>query len=209
MAVNAKESYMNTMISLLDKKTVEEITVMDIVRCNGFSRQNFYNNYRDKYDLINQIYDRDVNLAFHAVGNELGYVDLHIRVALDFLLDNQSFYKRALEYTGQNSLREHIKFLIYQYHSKLVLSKFNNGKVQQPVLNSIVFHTNCAAASIIDWILDGGEIPSHEMASLIVDSIPTMIKPYYNFKFINSYAHAIHLNGGSPYIMNESVWKTP
>lgn len=47
---------------------VDRITVKDIVEGSGLTRQTFYRNFKDKYDLINWYFDKLVLQSFEQIG---------------------------------------------------------------------------------------------------------------------------------------------
>lgn len=51
--MDSKRMFAQAVERLLTTRTLEEITVADIVAESGLSRSNFYNHFTDKYDLIN------------------------------------------------------------------------------------------------------------------------------------------------------------
>ena len=53
---------------------VDRITVKDIVEGSGLTRQTFYRNFKDKYDLINWYFDKLVLQSFEqfGIGNTVG-----------------------------------------------------------------------------------------------------------------------------------------
>ena len=46
--------------ALMKKKSLEKITVSDIVRNCGLNRQTFYYHFKDKYDLVSWIYRNEI-----------------------------------------------------------------------------------------------------------------------------------------------------
>ena len=54
------------LFSLMEKKSFDEITVTDIVKESGLSRQNFYKNFEDRQELINEIFVSDICSAIRS-----------------------------------------------------------------------------------------------------------------------------------------------
>ena len=52
-----KLDFYNAFIELLKQKKYEQITVKDIIEFAGYSRGSFYNHYKEKEDLLNEIID--------------------------------------------------------------------------------------------------------------------------------------------------------
>lgn len=180
--LNTEDVYVDAIISLIKLKELKDITVSDIVHYSGFSRQTFYSHFLDKYDLINYVYDKDVEYSRKIIGEDAKYIDIHIKNSLECMGDRLPFYIKALEYNGQNSLRGYIKTNIYQNHSGFISSQVGNSKLKGQLLKSVAFHTSSVSESIFDWLIYGCYISSQEITELIIDSIPSDIKNYYYFK---------------------------
>jgi len=179
--INAKEIFTESILELIKKKSLQEITVTNIVEHSGLSRQSFYVHYRDKYDLVNQIYDDDINRAINDLQSFKIYIDIFIEVILEGMYDKLPFYVKALEYTGQNALMHHMKDVAYQTHAEIVLPHMNNKMPQQKIPYCLNYHANCAIITTIDWVINNTYVPPREVASMIVESIPRLMKPCYSF----------------------------
>ena len=58
----------DAMKQCMKKAAVEKITVKEIVEECGTTRQTFYRNFRDKYDLINWYFDKILQESFEHMG---------------------------------------------------------------------------------------------------------------------------------------------
>lgn len=54
---------------LMYKQALDKITVTDIVRHSGLTRQTFYRYFKDKYDLVNWYFERLADKSFLQIGN--------------------------------------------------------------------------------------------------------------------------------------------
>ena len=93
---------LDSVITLLEKKPLVQITVTEICAFAGVSKRSFYNYFCDKYDVILKVQaipeekavDREVSLR--TLEN---YFRLHYR----WLLEHRGFLKNISSYFGQNS----------------------------------------------------------------------------------------------------------
>ena len=58
----------NAMKECMRTAPVEKITVKEIVETCGLTRQTFYRNFQDKYDLINWYFDVLAQMSFKQMG---------------------------------------------------------------------------------------------------------------------------------------------
>ena len=99
-----KRALAQAMKELIEEIPFEKINVGQICeRCN-MNRKSFYYHFRDKYDLVNWIFDTE----FIAVASQKDF-----RTGWEFfselcgyLYQNRSFYLRALKIKGQNSFSD-------------------------------------------------------------------------------------------------------
>lgn len=63
----------NAMKECMFSSPVEKITVKEICDTCGVTRQTFYRNFQDKYDLINWYFDKILIESFHQMGEAVPY----------------------------------------------------------------------------------------------------------------------------------------
>lgn len=84
---------------------VEKITVKEIVEVCGTTRQTFYRNFQDKYDLINWYFDKILLKSFEYMGkSETIYEGLV-----------NKFYTDQIEQKTGEKISEHLRFLLEMY----------------------------------------------------------------------------------------------
>ena len=107
-----KKALANALQELMTEKSFEKISVSEICeRCN-MNRKSLYYHFSDKYDLLNWIFDEDfddvVNSKIKVVcGSDEHW--LQIESILNRFYQKRSFYRRAIQTSGQNSFPEHFK----------------------------------------------------------------------------------------------------
>ena len=96
---------------MMQEKPLEKISVSDICRNCGMNRKSFYYYFRDKYDLVNWIFDRDINdmLSKSYEAESVNTQIENLRQFCVYLYENRAFYRKALRVRGQNSLSEHLR----------------------------------------------------------------------------------------------------
>lgn len=103
-----------SMKRLLAARPLEKISVSDIAKDCCISRNTFYYHFRDKYDLVIWIFDTET-ATWISEENETPENDVLTLIRLsDYFRENRAFYRSAMAYDGQNSLREHLDRLVYQ-----------------------------------------------------------------------------------------------
>ena len=114
--------------------SVENITVKQITEKCGITRQTFYRNFLDKYDLINWYFDILLAKSFEHMGQGKTVYDALVK-KFSYIEEERNFFAAAFRYDEQNSLRQHDFELILQFYEHLIVKKLANF----PTKISIIF----------------------------------------------------------------------
>lgn len=151
-------------------KPVDKITVREIVDGCDMTRQTFYRNFKDKYDLINWYFDKLVLEAFAQIG-----VDKTIGQSLAekfaFIRKEKVFFTGAFRSDDYNSLKEHDFELILQFYTDLI-----SRKTEKPLPEELQFllEMYCRGSVYMTekWVLGGMKKTPEEMSQALVDAVP-------------------------------------
>ena len=58
---------------LMAKQSLDKMTVTDIVKHSGMTRQTFYRYFKDKYDLVNWYFEKLADKSFRQIGNSFNF----------------------------------------------------------------------------------------------------------------------------------------
>ncbi len=108
LAASMKECMLHT--------PVDKITVTQIAKGCGVTRQTFYRNFLDKYDLINWYFDRLVLQAFEQIGYGSTVLE-SLTQKFHFILSEKVFFTQAFRSHDCNSVKEHDFRLILQFYT--------------------------------------------------------------------------------------------
>ncbi len=153
-----KKALAEAMKALMEEMPFDKINVAHICQRCGINRQSFYYHFRDKYDLVNWIFDVEF---IEFVGPDLPEYDVQSHIefmerACQYFYDNRSFYCKALMIKGQNSfadhLREYIRPILREQMEALV-------KNEHPDDFSLEFFVDACYGAIERWLLDPDCIP--------------------------------------------------
>ena len=109
----------NALKELLEELSFEKISVSDICERCHMNRKSFYYHFKDKYDLVNWIFDTEFvelnqNSALETRLLSPNFDDRwqNIEIICDYFYENRSFYRRVLKVDGQNSFVSHFREFI-------------------------------------------------------------------------------------------------
>lgn len=150
--------------------SVENITVKQITEKCGLTRQTFYRNFQDKYDLINWYFDKLLAKSFEHMGQGRTVYDALVK-KFTYIQEEQTFFAAAFRYDEQNSLRQHDFELILEFYETIICEKA--GKI--PEKNIQFFLEMYCQSSIymtIRWVTGELTCTPEKLAFLLVDGMP-------------------------------------
>ena len=97
----------------------DDISVAQIAAGAKITRRGFYNHYKDKYDLVNRIFDQDI-FPFVLPVTHIGEWDKGSIFICNYLKENQAYYKKILPLQRQNCLQEEFHKLTEVQMARLI-----------------------------------------------------------------------------------------
>lgn len=149
---------------------VDKITVKNIVEGCGLTRQTFYRNFLDKYDLINWYFDKLVLKSFEQIG--MGHtVGESLTQKFEFILSEKIFFTEAFCSDDRNSLKEHDFELILQFYTDLLARK-NSGPLDQELQFLLEMYCQGSVYMTVKWVLGGMKDSPADMSRKLVEAMP-------------------------------------
>lgn len=156
----------NALKELLEEQSLEKISVSDICERCRMNRKSFYYHFRDKYDLVNWIFDTEfiaLNQVYSKNILEFTYSFddrwKHIETICNYFYENRNFYRRVLKVDGQNSFASHFREFIRPLLRIRVETILEQENVPQMVYDFAVDGIICAMER---WLLDKECISAEE-----------------------------------------------
>ena len=106
-----KRALATSLKELMVDQPFEKINVAQICeRCN-MNRKSFYYHFKDKYDLVNWIFDTEFIELLKHENLSADYTErwAFIEKINRYFYQNHSFYRKALQINGQNSFSDHFR----------------------------------------------------------------------------------------------------
>lgn len=147
---------------LMEEIPFTKISINDICEKCDMNRKSFYYHFKDKYDLINWIFDTE----YIAVARKKSY-ERKIDILVDlcgYFYDNQKFYRNVLQIRGQNSFLEHFHEMLCAAAVVRLEEIFNGQEIPELYINLVADAFVCA---IIRWLGDKSPMPPEQFALLI------------------------------------------
>ncbi len=112
-SLTTKLSLSNSLKKLMETLPFEKITASMICANCGMNRKSLYYHFKDKYDLINWIFDTEFpHIEITSFSNSSYEQKKHYMLLLcTYLYENRTFYRKAFKIKDQNSLSNHLRGL--------------------------------------------------------------------------------------------------
>ncbi len=150
--------------------SVENITVKQITEKCGLTRQTFYRNFQDKYDLINWYFDKLLAKSFEHMGQGRTVYDALVK-KFTYIQEEQTFFAAAFRYDEQNSLRQHDFELILEFYETIICEK--TGKIPGENIQFLLeMYCQSSIYMTIRWVTGELTCTPEKLAFLLVDGMP-------------------------------------
>ena len=171
----------DAMKNCMKKMPVEKITVKEIVTECGTTRQTFYRNFQDKYDLINWYFDK---ILFVTTANSLSTIPgplldrMEIIELSGYIEEEKLFFKAAFRNDDQNCLRDHDFQLILRFYENQI-----QEKTKQPIPENLHFQLEMYCQGSVymttQWVLGDMKKRPEKMAENLVKAMPAELETLF------------------------------
>lgn len=176
--VGNKELLAKSLIELMEQKTLAKVSVQMIAENCGLTRQTFYYYYKDKYDLVNQVFQKLVNDVYGASSPDTPWE----KVLGDMLFNMQQhkkFYANALAHTSQNSLDSFMKEYTRTAYVRALEKRIPSGDISEDLTFAITFNSYGAVGVMSEWIENDMREDPYLLAARIAENMPGPMKVYF------------------------------
>lgn len=169
-----KKALASALKELMEEAPFEKISVAHICEKCDMNRKSFYYHFKDKYDLINWIYDTEFIAVVRKKPLHLPWDFLSD--LCEYLYENRSFYRKALAIKGQNSFSNHFREMLLPLLAESVRDLLLGEELQEFHVNFFADGFMCAMER---WLLDKDCAQPEKFLSLLKSCLEqTAIKVY-------------------------------
>ena len=153
-AIITKTAVAEAMKALMKEKPFAKISVGDICERCGMNRKSFYYHFKDKYDLVNWIFQTEF-LEMMRVQNYTSGWQLLSDICAYFYSERE-FYTNALQVEGQNAFRDYFASTIGTVLPEIMR---DHTKPAEDSQFFIQFLTDAIQAAILRWLKQTPVLP--------------------------------------------------
>lgn len=150
-----KRALATSLKELMAEQPFEKINVAQICERCDMNRKSFYYHFKDKYDLVNWIFDtefiallKDENLDVSRSNYKERWA--FIEKICQYFYHNHGFYRKALQIKGQNSFSDHFREYIQPLLADRISDLFGQKQLDQFTMD---FFTDAVICVMERWLL--------------------------------------------------------
>ena len=157
-----KRALASALKELMESQPFSKISVGDICEKCEMNRKSFYYHFKDKYDLVNWIYQTE----FVAVSRQKEYStgwDL-LEDLCAYFYESRSFYRKTFSVTGQNSFSDYFRDVVVLILTDDMQEIF--GK-DDPIDFFVDFYADAFVCAIKRWLSKKDCMPAEKFSGLL------------------------------------------
>nr|WP_320024303.1 TetR/AcrR family transcriptional regulator C-terminal domain-containing protein [uncultured Acetobacterium sp.] len=168
MAIDIHNLLAEALLELCEAKPLNTITIKDLLKKTGISRQTFYNRFRDKNDLIQWTYEHKVLNIFLSNDPESTYYKNTLSYYKN-IEAHRNFLKQACAIRDQNCLIDFIVQFAIDYDLKWHQLHYGEKPLSPEFVFASRYHSVASINAAIEWISSDNPEPAEVMASRITN----------------------------------------
>lgn len=167
----------DALIELMQTTPIDYISVQDLVEKAHVSRSAFYRRYQDKYDLLNQSYERILEKTLFTVNQGISWKEAVTKI-YKVIQENHVFFKNAFESEDDNSLKHYIFDRTMKLESE-ILQKAGVDPFSDKVQYRLRAYVAGGLELTVAWVKSGAVFPLDELVDIFVENVPGCFKEYF------------------------------
>ncbi len=161
-----KQALAASLRELMKEVPFEKINVAQICERCGMNRKSFYYHFKDKYDLVNWIFD--TNFIAFATSDAVKNIEddrlAFIEMACEHFYKDRDFYRKALRIQGQNSFSEHFREYIFSVLKNRLICLIGDDGADD---FTVSFFTDATLCAMERWLRDKECMPPEQFVKKI------------------------------------------
>ena len=169
-SITTKRAMATALKTLLTEQSFSKISIGAICDECKMNRKSFYYHFKDKYDLVNWIFDDEITELI--TKSESKDIWTGFLLLCNYFYENRAYYRKVLKIEGQNSFYDHFR--------EICANSFLSQVTDKTHEKSIVFQINLMSDILISaikrWLLEKDCMSAEEFVSLLEHFATTSAK---------------------------------
>ena len=153
-------------------------TVTEIVETCGVTRQTFYRNFKDKYDLINWYFDKILLESFEHMGEGKTVYEGLVN-KFHYIQQEKLFFKAAFKNDDQNCLRDHDFQLICAFYTEQLETRMA-CRLSRQLQFQLEMYCQGSIYMTVQWVLGYRKCSAEELAHALASAMPEELQTVFH-----------------------------
>jgi len=175
--MNARKAMLKAVEKLVQQKSLDALTVQDILDEAEVSRSTFYKYFKDKYDLANAYYENYVTNEVLSKFNGHNWYELMMMIT-DFVKANKEYFRKVISNRDNDMFAKFLFEYGYHFYSSVCRKNRHCTQISQTDDLAIRFISSGGVYMIEEWVIDRCAVSQEEIVKCIVDLTPDVYKEY-------------------------------
>ena len=177
--IETKEIFAKSLKKLSNKKSIEKISVKDIVNDCGLTKTTFYNHFRDKFDLAAWIYSTSAEKIMNKIISKNYSWKDSLTDGINYFFDNRIFLKNLMLNTkGQDSFINYVANFNVKILSDYIKKVHNLKNLPKDIEISIKIYCYGTVCTICEMLIKDFPIPVENFVKLLENALPEPLKKF-------------------------------
>lgn len=155
MAKFTQKAIVNTFLSILQDKSLDKITVKDIVEQAEINRNTFYYYYEDIYDLLDCIFEEEMSKVLSEAKDGCTFYEEYIRAAA-ILLNNRQAIRHVYQSKSRQIVVDYLEKVTEAFVERFVIKAAEGYDLSEDGVNYITkFYSAAIVGYTVHWIDEG------------------------------------------------------
>lgn len=177
--LKTKASLYRGLMSLMKKKTFEEIKISEICKESLINRSTFYDHFNDKYELIESLMNdmrkeliERLNKSIKTNNIKEYYIEL-MKILLDHINSNIDIYRSAIKINSNSIARDMMTEVVISSATKEIDENYEN-KSDIPTKTIVLYYASGIINIIIDSLNNNKKFDASELIHTIDELTPDL-----------------------------------
>lgn len=177
--MQTKEIFAQSLKKLSAKKSVEKISVKDIVSDCGLTKTTFYNHFRDKYDLAAWIYSTSAEKIMNKIDTENYSWKDSLTDGINYFFANKDFLKNLMTNTsGQDSFINYVANFNVKILSDYIKRNKNLENLTADIEIYVKIYCYGTVCTICEMLIKDFPIPIEDFVNFLENALPEPLKKF-------------------------------
>ena len=177
--MKTKEIFAQSLKKLSAKKSVEKISVKDIVSDCGLTKTTFYNHFRDKYDLAAWIYSTSAEKIMNKIDSENYSWKDSLTDGINYFFANKDFLKNLmLNTSGQDSFINYVANFNIKILSDYIKKIHNLENLPADVEIYVKIYCYGTVCTICEMLIKDFPITIEDFVNFLENALPEPLKKF-------------------------------